>query len=175
MFFGCQVCGDELGDVFDLYNGTHVMKRSTQPLLANSRSKWWDDIDTDEIEEAADIYARAVNDGIKELIGQLGADMKLWKWQDVHTVEHGHAMGANNTVRPFFNVCPFGVSGTTDVINNLQFRLSGDGTYEAMAGPSCRRIVDFSDIRNNSWSILPTGQSGNPLSPHYKDQAKMYV
>ena len=42
------------------------------------------------------------------------------------------------------------------------------------AGPSTRRIVDFSDIEN-SMSILPTGQSGNPFSPHYQDQAEMYV
>ncbi|MGB5359539.1 MAG: penicillin acylase family protein, partial [Eudoraea sp.] len=39
---------------------------------------------------------------------------------------------------------------------------------------STRRIVDFSDIEN-SMSILPTGQSGNPLSPHYKDQAQMFI
>jgi penicillin amidase len=29
-------------------------------------------------------------------------------------------------------------------------------------------VIDFSDIEN-SWN-LPTGQSGNPLSPHYNDQ-----
>ena len=42
------------------------------------------------------------------------------------------------------------------------------------AGPSTRRIIDFSDIEN-SISILPTGQSGNPFSEHYEDQAEMYV
>jgi penicillin amidase len=26
----------------------------------------------------------------------------------------------------------------------------------------------------NSWSILPTGQSGNPFSAHYSDQAALY-
>ena len=36
------------------------------------------------------------------------------------------------------------------------------------------RIIDFSDIENGL-SILPTGQSGNPLSKHYRDQAEMYV
>jgi penicillin amidase len=32
-------------------------------------------------------------------------------------------------------------------------------------------VIDFSDIEN-SWNVLPTGQSGNPLSPHYNDQQK---
>ncbi|MGB5314637.1 MAG: penicillin acylase family protein, partial [Robiginitalea sp.] len=34
--------------------------------------------------------------------------------------------------------------------------------------------IDFSDIEA-SMSILPTGQSGNPFSPHYDDQAEMYI
>jgi penicillin amidase len=43
-----------------------------------------------------------------------------------------------------------------------------------VSGPSTRRIVDFSDIEN-SMSILPTGNSGNPFSKHYRDQAEMYA
>jgi penicillin amidase len=35
-----------------------------------------------------------------------------------------------------------------------------------------RRVIDFSDIEN-SWTILPTGQSGNPFSTH-NDQAEIY-
>jgi penicillin amidase len=53
------------------------------------------------------------------------------------------------------------------------FGFSEDGNYKVSAGPSTRRIIDFSDIEN-SWSILPTGQSGNPLSEHYSDQAALY-
>jgi len=36
-----------------------------------------------------------------------------------------------------------------------------------------RRVVDFSDL-NNTQMILPTGQSGNVNSAHYKDQAELY-
>jgi penicillin amidase len=39
-------------------------------------------------------------------------------------------------------------------------------------GPSSRRVIDFSDIEK--WTILPTGQSGNPFSTHYNDQAEIY-
>jgi penicillin amidase len=45
--------------------------------------------------------------------------------------------------------------------------------YQVRNGPSTRRIIDFNDVEN-SWSILPTGQSGNPFSKHYQDQASMY-
>ncbi len=43
-----------------------------------------------------------------------------------------------------------------------------------VAGPSTRRIIDFSDIENAK-GILPTGQSGNVFSKHYKDQAEKYL
>ena len=68
---------------------------------------------------------------------------------------------------------PFEVSGSTEVINNLFFDFTADGNYTVKGGPSTRRVIDFSDIEN-SWSILPTGQSGNPFSAHYSDQAALY-
>jgi len=41
-------------------------------------------------------------------------------------------------------------------------------------GPSIRRIIDFSSPER-SLSVLPTGQSGNPLSTHYGDQTNMWL
>ena len=63
--------------------------------------------------------------------------------------------------------------GTEEVIDNKAFDFNDSGLYDVKAGPSTRRIIDFSDVEN-SISILPTGQSGNPFSEHYDDQAEMY-
>ena len=91
----------------------------------------------------------------------------------MHTLEHQHPIGKIAALRSFFNVGPFGESGTNEVINNMLFFYNEEGTYEVKGGPSTRRVIDFSDIEN-SMSILPTGQSGNPMSLHYIDQARMY-
>jgi penicillin amidase len=48
------------------------------------------------------------------------------------------------------------------VINNQFYDYSDKAIYEVKVVRQPRRIVDFSDIEN-SWSILPTGQSGNPV------------
>jgi penicillin amidase len=71
-------------------------------------------------------------------------------------------------------VGPFPVNGAREVINNMGFPYDNSRFYKVSSGPSTRRIVDFSDIENSK-SILPTGQSGNPFSPHYEDQAEMYI
>jgi penicillin amidase len=52
--------------------------------------------------------------------------------------------------------------------------MKDDAEIQVKGGPSTRRIIDFSDIEN-SWSVLPTGQSGNPMSDHYNDQTDLFV
>ena len=74
----------------------------------------------------------------------------------------------------FFNVGSFPISGTNEVIDNQLFTYTGDTEIQVKGGPSTRRIIDFSDIEN-SWSVLPTGQSGNPMSKYYKDQTELFV
>lgn len=165
---------DEVEEGYDDFLNTFLMKRSIQPLIANQQSVWWDNIETDVKESAKDIVQQAFIEAIESLEGQLGSNVEKWKWKEVHTIEHGHALGANETLRPYFNVGPYQVNGSREVINNLNFNLSGDGTYETTSGPSCRRVINMNALDDDNWSILPTGQSGNRWSPHYKDQAEMY-
>ena len=166
---------DELGERWKTFNGTHLMKRSIQPLISNMNAPWWDDVSSSEKESRNDIVLAAIQQTSRELLAQFGPDMASWTWDKVHTLEHPHAFGTNPSLRKYFNVGPFPVPGSTEVINNFQFVTSADGTYEVAAGPSTRRVVNLNDLKNDSWSILPTGQSGNVFSPHYSDQAEMYV
>lgn len=162
-------------DGFDAYMKTHLMKRSFQPLFANDSSLWWDNPATPEVETRSQIITTAFTDGILELENQLAPDMNQWQWSRVHTLEHSHVLGEVSLLRKYFNVGPFSVPGNNEVINNYIYRWTADGEYKTLAGPSTRRIVDFADVEGNSWSILPTGNSGNIFSPHYSDQAEMYV
>ncbi len=168
---------DELGDdLFDVFNGTHIMKRSLQPLFANSASKWWDDVNTTDFSETmTDIVTKAFKQSVEELEQQLGPNTDEWQWGRVHTLEHNHSFSAVPSLKKYFNVGTFPAGGNIETINNLMHRLQPDGTYEVLAGPSTRRVVDFADVAGNSWSILPTGQSGNVMSDHYSDQAEMYA
>ena len=168
---------DELGEKdFEELFSTHMIQRSFQPLFANDSTEWWDSKSTQDTKESrADIFVAAINEGMKELENQLGSDIDNWKWGKVHTLEHNHPFGKVEALRKFFNVGSFEVDGSNMVINNLKFHFNETGKYEVNAGPSTRRIVDFSDVENNSWSILPTGNSGNPFSKHYDDQAEMYA
>jgi penicillin amidase len=166
---------DELGEAnFKQFLETHIMKQIIAKQMANKESLWWDNISTKNVKETrSKIISQSFKESIVALEKQLGTSVPEWTWNKVHTVEHQHPLGKVAALRRIFNVGPFEVSGSTEVINNLFFDFTSDGNYIVKGGPSTRRIIDFSDIEN-SWSILPTGQSGNPLSAHYSDQAELY-
>ena len=175
-FFLKDTFQDELGEeMFGQLLATHMLKRMIAPMAAKASSVWWDNSTTKEVVETKEqIVTVAYNKAIESLEADLGPNSGDWTWDKLHTIEHSHPIGQVAALRSFFNVGPFPVHGTREVINNLAFPYNESGFYKVSSGPSTRRIIDFSDIEN-SVSILPTGQSGNPFSEHYEDQAQMYV
>jgi len=175
-FYLKNTFADELGpEMFNQFISTHLHKRIIAPLASKPNSVWWDNVDTAEIiENQAIIIQNSFIQAIADLEQNLGDAMETWTWGRVHTIEHGHPIGQIDILRSFFNVGPFPVNGTREVINNMAFGYNESGNYKVSSGPSTRRVIDFSDIEN-SMSILPTGQSGNPFSKHYNDQAEMYI
>ena len=166
---------DELGESFPMFMQTHLMKKMIAVQAKKAVSVWFDDVTTEPKETKSDIVQRSFINAISFLENQLGDTVSLWSWSKVISVEHGHALAAGGeTLRKIFNVGPFSMDGGNEVINNQLFTLNETGIYKVKAGPSTRRVIDFSNIEN-SVSILPTGQSGNVFSKHYKDQAQKYV
>ena len=167
---------DELGEGFDLFINSQLQDQMLRTQIDRKTSVWWDDISTkNKIETKEEIINKSFKDAIVFLQNQLGENIENWLWSRVISVEYEHAIGkAGGFLRKFFNVGPFKTIGGNEVINNQIFKLNGTGIYNVTAGPSTRRIVDFSDVENGL-SILPTGQSGNVFSEHYKDQAQKYL
>jgi len=166
---------DELGtEGFKRFLQTHVMKQVVAKQISNESSLWWDNIKTKTKKETrAEMITKSFKEAIVSLKNQLGESVESWTWDKVHIVEYQHPIGKIAAFRQLFNVGPFAVAGANEVINNQFYDYGDNANYEIKGGPSTRRIVDFSDVEN-SWSILPTGQSGNPFSSHYKDQAELY-
>ena len=166
---------DELGTAnFKQFLGTHIMKQIVAKQMANENSLWWDNVTTKNKKEIrSEVLLKSFKEAIVSLEKQLGNAVPAWTWNKVHVLEHQHPLGKVAALRRIFNVGPFEVPGTNEVINNQFFDYTDEAKYVVKGGPSTRRIIDFSDIEN-SWSILPTGQSGNQLSSHYSDQAELY-
>jgi penicillin amidase len=70
------------------------------------------------------------------------------------------------------NIGPFPIGGGSHSINPSIYRLGG--SWRAVAGASQRHIFDLGNMEN-SLRIIPTGVSGNFMSPHYDDQTEQWL
>ena len=167
---------DELGETdFGIFLMTVLARRSFPFLISKADSPWWDDQSTkDKKETRQEIIRSAFQQTLTDLEAQLGPDPNQWTWGKVHSITHPHTLGQDPNLARLLNVGPFPVVGNNEVLNNMAFHPTADGLYKVKSGPAKRRIIDFSDTEH-SVNILPTGQSGNPMSPHYNDQADMFV
>lgn len=165
---------DELGAKrFESFLETHLFKRSLIPLIENGESIWWDRIDTADQENREELVQLAFLEAWALMREHHGSPAG-WSWGDMHTLTHNHPLGTVPVLGRLWNVSAGPVEGSREVINNLMFDYLGEPSFKVKAGPSTRRIVDFSDL-DNSRAVLPTGQSGNPFSPFYQDQKHLYT
>ncbi|MBC8485373.1 MAG: penicillin acylase family protein, partial [Bacteroidetes bacterium] len=68
-----------------------------------------------------------------------------------------------------------GGNGTTIALAEYNFSNAlGKEDFLSFLGPSMRMIVDLSNT-NSYLSILPPGQSGQPMHPNYRDQARLWL
>jgi len=118
------------------------------------------------------------------LSDSLGNEPFEWRWEQLHTVtfspplfsEAAQAPDAPGTLKLIVNNIlsqgPYKTPGHGMSVNNGQYRW--ENGFEMVLGASIRRISDLSDM-SKSKSILPTGQSGNPLSNYYGDQTNLWL
>ena len=167
---------DEMGKSFQQFVNTPFVEKVLPVQAKREESIWWDDISTkDKKETKKEVITKSFKKAYEFLQNQLGENVENWTWNRVASVEYEHAIGkAGGILRKIFNVGPFETVGGDQVINNQIFNIDSTGYYKIKAGPSTRRVVDFSDVEN-SLAIIPTGQSGNIFSDYYKNQAKKYL
>ena len=119
------------------------------------------------------IVLNGFKQAVEEMVSKLGAKEKNWQWGSVHTIEYVHAVGRKKPLNLLFNVGPFPCPAEFPSINRFKSKM-GDHEYKVSSLPSTRRLIDCNNPEE-SWSILPTGNSGNFMSPFYDDQARMFL
>ena len=171
--------GDELAllgkNYLEAYTGLkYLVHRRIREIFKTGESSWIDDITTpNHVETLNEIISKSVAEGIIELEESFGVNISNWKWGDAHSLTHPHMLSKVKLLDWLFglSVGPFRSGGSDKSPNAGGY--SFNKPYHQNAGASMRRIVDFGNM-NETQFILPTGQSGIPSSPHYRDQAEMY-
>jgi penicillin amidase len=132
-----------------------------QRWMRAGESLWFDDVRTAEREDFAAIAARAMREAIPQAEGI--------KWGRLHRTLSAHALGEVPLLARLLglNIGPAPRAGSPYTVNVASFgaRPPFLNTFAA----SFRHVVDLADI-DRAGMILTTGESGNPVSRHYRDQ-----
>jgi penicillin G amidase len=119
-------------------------------------------------DEVADALATAY----RRLAAKHGPDPARWSWGTVRPLTLLHPVGARKPLDRIFNLGPFPRGGDQNTVAQC-----GADPLAPEANPpviqSMRMIVDLGHFENSRW-VLPGGQSGNPVSPHYADQLPLW-
>jgi len=159
---------DEMGEeLFHEYLKTSTFPPSALRMMIRKGSSPWFGKKTLE-----DIIAMSMKQMFSELRKVIGADMNKWTWGKIHSLTFEHALGKKRLPAWIFNLGPFPVGGSHLTVNMRKYLY--EEPYRAIHGVSERMIVDLSNI-GGSLRVLPTGESGHPGSPHYRDQIDLYL
>ena len=160
--------GEKMGEErFQQLLHTYTLKASLENLISDKKSIWWSG-------DRKAVLNLAFDSTLISLTRQLGGDIDNWKWERVHQLTHIHPIGRKEPFDKVFNVGPYPKTGSLEVIDKEGFVYSDKPMYKITSGPALRLLIDFAKP-DSAIGIIPTGQSGNFLSPHYSDQAEMFV
>jgi penicillin amidase len=103
----------------------------------------------------------------------LGADSTKWRWGSLHhsTPPHPLADAADETTRAKLTVGPLADGGSAYTPNQSAYRNSD---FLRVNGASFRVVIDVGNW-DNSRAVNMPGQSGDPMSPHYRDLAPLWL
>jgi len=168
---------DELGE--DLYrefiSSGSIYGNALHLFAMEKGSAWCDDVSTEGIEETfGDMVRKSFRETVVALRERMGDNPEKWEWGKVHTLTLEHPLGGVKILNILFrfNRGPYAVGGSSNTV--CPYGYSRRNAFAVTAGASHRHIYSLADW-DESLTVIPTGTSGIPASPHYCDQSEMYV
>lgn len=161
-----HVLADELGDDFAAFQG---IRSAAMRHILEQAPGWCDDITTPDLTESCgDMATAALTGALGELRAAYGADWRDWRWGEASRARLAHrpldAVPGIDRLFSIFTGTGGGDAGTVHVA-----RYAATAPYGSVAAASLRMVTDLAQP-GTLYAVLPTGQSGHPLSPHYNDQ-----
>jgi penicillin amidase len=167
---------DELGDelVYEFLGSQTLYLNLFVKMFNDKHSLWCDDITTADIEEDfSQIVQKSFIDTVQDLVTNRGENPEDWGWGKVHKLHLEHPIGSVKILNRVFrlNRGPFEVGGSGHTVCPFSYSFKN---FVSKSGASHRHIYSLADW-DESWTVLPTGVSGVPASPHYCDQTSLYL
>lgn len=184
-----EMSGSSVGTSVFMFTNYHIMNTLISPLLNEEFVKLYFNI-IDHWDFLRNfLYSRVVpfehkgsfeavvyqgfKCAVSELKEKKGDLTENWQWAAIHQIEFEHPLGKQKPLNVLFNLGPYGVNGGFNAVNKIMSH-QGDHNYKVSSLPSTRRLINLG-ANANSYSILPSGNSGHFQSDHYDDQLALFL
>ena len=160
---------DELGEAFP--SRFTARRAFIDSVINGDAHAWCDDVTTEMRETCTDLAGVALDAAMAQTASRHGSNIDAWRWGEVHQGLFDHPFTAMALIGEAFTVrAPMGGDGSTINVAHFSYRAEG---YDVFHAASMRAIYDLSDLDASLFMHAP-GQSGHPLSPHYRDLAARF-
>ena len=116
--------------------------------------------------------AQALGRAVSKLRGRYGRHPEGWAWGRVRPLVLQHAAGGRAPLDKVYNLGPFPWGGDACTVGQASVDLACPRSC-SFGVATLRMVVDVGNWEESRF-VLPSGQSGNPLSPHYADQHALW-
>jgi penicillin amidase len=114
----------------------------------------------------------ALVSAVRDLQRLFGRDMRTWQWGRLHRASLTHPLEGRGLPDRFAILGPFTAGGNANSVTHSSF--NSEHPYEATGGSVARFVMDLA-VPDAASVVISTGESGEPLSPHYHDQSAMWL
>jgi penicillin amidase len=170
--FKRNLLADEMGDLYDRINYLTV-EYYVYRIITESPDEWIDDVNTPVVETLNDIVLKSFREGVAVLAEQYGRNLRKWQWGRAHTITFTHPIGTVKILGSLLqlNSRTYGIGGSDHTVCPYFSFTHG---FKVDLGASVRHIFNTADW-DESWSVIPGGESGAPLSEFYLSQVETYL
>ena len=163
---------DELGDAFRRHWSARALFVEN---ALGADSAWCDDVRTRAAETCAQVLSTSLQRALRDLKARFGDDPGAWRWGEAHIAEQRHRpFSRNRFLARIFDI-RVPTPGDAYTVNAGRGDFSNDqAPYASRHAGSYRAIYDLADPQSSLF-MQSGGQSGNPLSPHYRSFAAAWA
>jgi penicillin amidase len=142
------------------------------PLLLDDYLLWRESFVCDALPALLDT-GRLPADQLARALAAARSESADETWGELHRVRFAHPLARIPGLEELFVAAEHELGGDEQTVAQAGFDGRGGG-FEAAVVPSWRAVYDLADL-DRSAGVLTTGQSGNPASPHWSDQAPAWT
>jgi penicillin amidase len=167
-----KIYADELGDLFPAYWG--VRPQFMEQVLRRHPA-WCDEIATPGVETCAMQAADALELALADLDRRFGSDPDQWRWGQAHHARMPHAIFKDQPILADLFAIEHQSGGDNVTVNVGHFAPANEADpFASIHAASYRGLYDLAALERSRF-VASTGQSGNPLSAHYRDLAELWA